>query len=131
MDNFSSGLPVNWVLGPMAIDSSGRLFGADNGQVFRTVKSTLGVPERLSDHTLSSIMVFPNPTTGIVSVQTAPLNNLNVSAFNLLGETVMEQKNLHSPDFTLDLSKLVPGTYYIRFSSANSVVTKTKKIIKN
>ena len=29
-----------------------------------------------------------------------------------------------APDFTLDLSKLIPGIYYIRFSSANSVVTK-------
>ena len=76
------------------------------------------------------LSLYPNPTTGIVSIQGAPSNDLNISVLNLLGETVMEQKNLQSlPDLTLDLSKLVPGTYYIRFSSANSMVTK--KIIKN
>jgi len=39
------------------------------------------------------------------------------------------QKNATASDLTLDLSKLVSGTYYIRFATANSVVTK--KIIKN
>jgi hypothetical protein len=73
---------------------------------------------------LPSLSISPNPTTGIISIQGAPSNDLNISVMNLLGETVMEQKNLHSPNFTLDLSKLVPGVYYIRFSSANSVMTK-------
>ena len=79
--------------------------------------------------TLPTITLSPNPTTGILTIQGAPSNDLNVTVLNLLGATVMEPKNLHSSDFTLDLSKLVPGTYYIRFSSANSVVTKA--IIKN
>ena len=80
---------------------------------------------------LSSVpmTLFPNPTGGMLSVQGLPSDNITVSVFNIIGETVMLQKNPPSPDFTLDLSKLVPGTYYIRFSSANSVVTK--KIIKN
>jgi hypothetical protein len=66
----------------------------------------------------------PNPTGGMLSVQGLPLDDITVSIFNTLGETVMEQKNPPSSDLTLDLSKFVPGTYYIRFSSANSVVTK-------
>jgi hypothetical protein len=74
------------------------------------------------------ITLSPNPTGGIISVQGLPLDNITVSVFNTLGETVMEQKNPPAPDFTLDLSKLVPGTYYIRFSSANSVVTQ--KIVR-
>ena len=76
-----------------------------------------------------SLTLSPNPTGGMLSVQGLPSDNITVSVFNILGETVMVQKNPPAPDFTLDLSKLVPGTYYIRFSSANSVVTKA--IIKN
>jgi len=75
------------------------------------------------------ISLFPNPTNGIVSIKNIPENTLRVSIMNLLGETMMQLNNPHTSDFTLDLSKLVPGTYYIRFSSANSVVTKA--IIKN
>ncbi|HZK76333.1 MAG TPA: T9SS type A sorting domain-containing protein, partial [Candidatus Kapabacteria bacterium] len=75
------------------------------------------------------IIVSPNPTSGMISVQGLPSDNITVSVSNILGQVVMVQKNPPAPDFTLDLSKLVPGTYYIRFSSANSVVTKA--IIKN
>ncbi len=75
------------------------------------------------------ITLFPNPTDGMISVQGLPSGNITISVFNTLGETVMVQKIPPSPDFMLDLSKFVPGTYYIRFSSANSVVTKA--IIKN
>ena len=78
---------------------------------------------------VTPITISPNPTRGIISIQGAPSNDLNISVMNLLGETIMQLKNPHSPDFTLDLSKLVAGTYYIRFSSANSVVTRV--IIKN
>ena len=73
---------------------------------------------------LPSITISPNPTRGIISIQGAPSNDLNISVLNILGETMMQLKNPHTSDFTLDLSKLIPGTYYIRFSSANSVVTK-------
>ena len=77
-----------------------------------------------SDLNSVSITLSPNPTTGMLSVQGLPSDNITLSVFNLLGEMVIVQKNPQAPDFTLDLSKLVPGTYYIRFSSANSVVTK-------
>jgi hypothetical protein len=76
-----------------------------------------------------SITLSPNPTGGMLSVHELPSDNITVSVYNILGEMVMVQKNPPAPDFNLDLSKLVSGTYYIRFSSANSVVTK--KIIKN
>jgi hypothetical protein len=81
-----------------------------------------------SDLTAVPITLSPNPTSGILTVQGLPSDRITVSVFNTLGETVMTQRNPIAPDFTLDLSKLDPGTYYIRFSLPNSVVTK--KIIK-
>lgn len=71
-----------------------------------------------------SITLVPNPTNGVMNVEGATSNIVSMVVMNILGETVMELKNLHSPDFTLDLSNLVAGIYYVRFSSANSVVTK-------
>jgi hypothetical protein len=81
-----------------------------------------------NDLTSVPITVSPNPTGGMLSVQGLPSDNITVSVFNTLGQTVMVQKNPPAPDFTLDLSKFVPSVYYIRFSSANSVVTK--KIVR-
>ena len=76
-----------------------------------------------------SITLSPNPTQGILTVQGLPSDDITISVFNTLGETVMVQKNLPTPDITLDLSKLIPGIYYIRILSSNSVMTK--KIIRN
>lgn len=69
------------------------------------------------------ILISPNPASTRIHIR-AVFDISSVEVRSVLGETVLELKNLHSPDFTLDLSTLVRGTYYIRFSSANSVVTK-------
>jgi len=71
-----------------------------------------------------SLTLSPNPTNGLLSVKGLPSGNITVSVSNILGQTVMEQKNTPTHDLTLDLSKLGSGTYYVRFASANSVVTK-------
>jgi hypothetical protein len=77
---------------------------------------------------LPPIAVSPNPTNGIVAVQGVPVS-AQVQVMNVLGVAVKEIARTTESNFNLDLSKLAAGTYYIRFSSASSVVTK--KIIKN
>jgi hypothetical protein len=72
----------------------------------------------------ADISIYPNPTNGIITIDNNSENIMSISVMNILGETVIELKNLHSLEFILDLSKLVRGTYYVRFASANSVVTK-------
>jgi hypothetical protein len=74
------------------------------------------------------ISISPNPTTGILTVEGAPLDIINISIMNILGEKAMDVQNPHSSSFNLDISKLVRGTYYIRFATSYSVVTK--KVIK-
>ncbi len=81
-----------------------------------------------SDLNSVPITLSPNPTNGMLSVQGLPSGDVTVSVYNALGETVMMRKNPPASEFTLDLSKLLAGTYYIRFSSANSVITK--KVIR-
>jgi hypothetical protein len=76
-----------------------------------------------------SITLSPNPTSGMLHIQGLPTDNITVSVFNILGETAIQQKRPTASNFTLDLSSLVAGTYYIRFASPNSVVTK--KIVRN
>jgi len=74
------------------------------------------------------ISFSPNPTTGMISIHGAPEDLIHVTISNLLGETVLEFPHPNAPDFTLDLSKLPPGTYFVRFSLPNEVVTR--KIMK-
>jgi len=82
-----------------------------------------GAGVAIDNTALEQIALSPNPTNGIVAVQGVPVST-QVQVMNVLGVAVQEMARTMEPNFTLDLSKLAPGTYYIRFSSANSVVTK-------
>ncbi|MDP4237806.1 MAG: T9SS type A sorting domain-containing protein, partial [Bacteroidota bacterium] len=74
--------------------------------------------------TLASLTLTPNPTAGSLTVQNLPLGVSEVTVLNILGESIQEYKNVRSTELTLDLSKFAPGTYYIRFETPNSVITK-------
>ena len=76
-----------------------------------------------------NIFLSPNPTTGIITVHNVSANILQVIVSSILGESVIELTHPNAPEFTLDLSKLPPGTYFARFVMADDVVTR--EIVKN
>jgi hypothetical protein len=75
----------------------------------------------------SEIEIFPNPTTGVITINNTPINTL-VTIENMLGKPIMQLKNQQGSNMTLDLSQLPLGTYFAKFLTSNSVVTK--KIIR-
>ncbi|MEP7234189.1 MAG: T9SS type A sorting domain-containing protein [Ignavibacteriota bacterium] len=81
-----------------------------------------------SNSTVSDISIHPNPTTGKITIQSAPENIVNVRILNILGETLISLPKNQETIFTIDCSKLIPGTYYVRFQTTSGVVTK--KIIR-
>ncbi len=77
---------------------------------------------------LPPIVVSPNPTHSIVKVEGVPLS-AHLQVMNVLGVVVNEIARTMQSNFTLDLSELEAGTYYLRLVSQGGVVTK--KIVKN
>lgn len=109
-----------YIFGGAGIDSSGRA-----NEVFTPADIRAETPNNISpEFTLS-----PNPTNGIISVHGAPDNIRNVAVMSVLGECVMKVGNPHSSDFTIDLSKFPLGSYFVRLTVGNEVVTKM--IIRN
>ena len=86
----------------------------------------LSVP--YSQTLLQDLRVFPNPTTGIITVHNASANIQHVTVSSILGESVLELEHPNAPEFTLDLSKLPAGIYFARFVMAGEVVSR--KIIR-
>jgi len=80
------------------------------------------------DLNLATITLSPNPTHGLLQVQGLPTGHTSISVFNVLGESVIARKDVGVSACSMDLSKLAPGFYYMRFASSGSVLTK--KIIK-
>lgn len=72
--------------------------------------------------TPATLELSPNPTWGSITVHDAPLE-AHVSVLNMLGQSVLESTE-HGADFTLDLSRLAPGTYCVRLTSPSASMTR-------
>ncbi|NNE28204.1 MAG: T9SS type A sorting domain-containing protein [Saprospiraceae bacterium] len=59
-----------------------------------------------------SLKVFPNPSSGLLNIQ-VPLENFKATIYDLFGREVFTSNN--NP--LLDVSDLVPGTYYLEVGS--------------
>ena len=78
---------------------------------------------------ITNIELSPNPTNGIIIVHNAPENSLSASVFDILGKKVIDLSQIsHTSSFTIDLTNLLAGIYYLRFVTGNSVVVR--KIIR-
>ncbi|TXB66696.1 T9SS type A sorting domain-containing protein [Vicingus serpentipes] len=97
-------------------------YGTDSkGTVVAIVcDKTTGVESHTSE--LSSIVAYPNPTTGIVEVM-LPANNANVAVFNMIGEEVANSSTT-SNMLKIDLSAQPNGVYFIKVTSNGEVTTK-------
>jgi len=74
------------------------------------------------------ILVYPNPTSGIVTIQFSIFasENAYISVYNLVGELVLEKEFDPSFDMLLplDLSGNVPGMYLVTVQTGSEVTTK-------
>jgi uncharacterized repeat protein (TIGR01451 family) len=80
---------------------------------------------------LSSITIYPNPSTGkyfITLQENIKSNEFNIEVYNLLGELILNQK-IQNQTTQIDLSQYPQGTYILKASGANQ--SFHQRIIKN
>lgn len=80
-----------------------------------------------------SIEVYPNPSTGIVSLRNVDLGNkaCTLHVFNALGQDVYSSNILNFNYTTIDLSTQPAGLYFIQLKSGDSVINKSVMISRN
>jgi hypothetical protein len=69
--------------------------------------------------TAGSFMIYPNPTNGILLVQTLRATSLHAQTYritNLMGQTVLSG-NINADNQQIDVSSLPQGMYFITFAS--------------
>ena len=71
-----------------------------------------------------TIAIYPNPAMGTVTVLSGGTSIFGISVLNVLGESVMDMQNLRESDITLDVSKLVSGTYFVRIATESGSVLR-------
>jgi hypothetical protein len=79
-----------------------------------------------------SVKVYPNPTAGLVQIQTASETpSLSWQLTNTKGQVLLQSKTATtSPSETLDLANFPAGTYWLSFRSLENRILKSFQIIK-
>ena len=72
---------------------------------------------------LRTVSVFPNPTSGALTVQFAelPSKTTHLTIVNTVGQTVLAKQQVADLNTSLDLSNLPKGFYFLRLQSGTSV----------
>ena len=87
--------------------------------------------ENSMDKEMQFISVYPNPFTGVVTVESDPISIVGpviISVYNSMGQNVISEKRQTPGKTTISLSGFPEGIYYIRVSTTSG--TNTKKIVK-
>ncbi|WP_420572106.1 T9SS type A sorting domain-containing protein [Kordia sp.] len=83
--------------------------------------ATLSVEENIT----STFKIYPNPSTGILNIQTNTTDSASVDVYDMFGKKVVTSNNVNN---TIDISNLKNGMYIVRITTNNKSVTK--KVMK-
>lgn len=78
----------------------------------------------VNDLTKESIVLYPNPTNGIVNIENA--EGFQMEVYDILGKTIIS-KNTISKQEVVNLSDFAAGVYYIKLQNQNA--TTVKKVV--
>ena len=103
-----------------ATTASGTTYGAE--------KTFTTEPVGIEDHEMNNVVVYPNPTNGIILIKNEEWRMENVEVYDAYGK-LLNVMSVNDHTATLDLSGYAKGTYFVRVTTERGVVTK--RVVKN
>ena len=93
-----------------------------------TTTATITTETGISDVNALSINVYPNPTSGQITIESEAIqNNAYVEIYNMEGVTVLSTR-INAPGPTINLNTLPAGIYYLQIESEDNVWIR--KVVK-
>jgi hypothetical protein len=130
LDSFGDGMVGAFGIGSYSILSNGVVISGVQGGEFGStdVRSfSVASPLNLNDFTRNLISISPNPSNGIITINTE--NTLNITVCDITGKVVFSKNNVTNNE-TINLSNLQTGVYLAKMVTETGV-EETKKIILN
>lgn len=130
LDAYGDGIVGAYGIGSYSILSNGVVIsGVEGGEFGASDARSFGVanPLNVNDFTRNLISISPNPSKGIITINTE--NTLNLTICDITGKVVFS-KNSVTNDETINLSNLQNGVYLAKMVTETGV-EETKKIILN
>ena len=69
-------------------------------------------------------ILFPNPSTAIFYIQRQSTEKMKISVFDITGKLVFKENNIFNTHYTLDLSNINKGIYFLKVNDGNKQFTK-------
>ncbi len=92
----------------------------DYSSLESTQFSTDGIVLAITDNVFNNLVIYPNPASSILNIDNA--ENSTIEVYDLLGRVLLSRTNISLRE-QLNVSTLNSGTYLIRISNENKVVT--------
>ena len=84
-----------------------------------------GIPNESSGK-IKEVILFPNPGSSFIEIRTA-LKDVQLALYHVTGKCVLKKKIAMRQD-RADVSALVPGIYFYRFSDQSRIIDSGKWI---
>lgn len=111
----------------LLVDSDGLVIYSTSGNYGSgesTNFSTTGNPLSLDDNNIDQVVLYPNPSYGIVNVQTN--STVSMSVFDITGKLVKSTEEVNNGE-NIDLSSLQAGMYLVKIN--DGINQQTQKLI--
>ncbi len=96
----------------------------NNGKIYKVTTTTLGTQENVA----GGVKIYPNPASGIISVQGVTGTDRTADFTNAEGRMVHRTKL--NEGGSVDISRLVPGIYFVNIYADNVKVFTEKLMVK-
>jgi hypothetical protein len=130
LDSYGDGIVGAYGIGSYSILSNGVVIsGVEGGEFGASDARSFGVanPLNVNDFTKNLISISPNPSKGIITINTE--NTLNLTICDITGKVVFSKNNVTNNE-SINLSNLQTGVYLAKIVTETGV-EETKKIILN
>ena len=104
----------------LAIDSEDNVWVATSTGVSKITS----IPSSLNSFSIASVVVFPNPTSGIIKVSSTEKNLKNISVYSILGRLMHSEEINFLNEIELNLSHLSSGIYHLILSNENRILNQ-------
>ena len=101
------------------------LLDCESEQVCKTVEKTVKIDENKETGIGEQIVIFPNPTTGELTIMNYELQIENIEIFDVFGKKKNAECRMQN---VIDISFLQAGIYFIKITTEKGIIAK--KIVK-
>ena len=103
----------------LAIDSEDNVWVATS----TGVSKISSIPSSLNSVSISNVEVFPNPSSGIITVS-CDENLKNIEVYNVLGSLIQSEKIHFQNEISINLSHLSSGIYHLVLRNENLILNQ-------